>query len=201
MPSIDFDKSLVCATGPGQTGKSNFFRRLFERPEYSRHIIIDTQREFDPEDYNVYRPDNLEYPDANEELNMVLGRMLSWPRSIRPRYIHVADCANFIPGGNRTVGSNVARLIQQNTHIYPGITFSCSARRPQNIDTDMRELADHFFIFGGKGKGTWRALDEIAEGLAPLVKGLDEYEFVHVGPSGETTVYGPVKDMGSYEEF
>lgn len=200
-PELDLQTSLITIYGPGESGKSNFVRYLLSQDRYNRHVVFDPMHEYDADDYVVYRPDNLDYDPGNEELNEFLHTMVDGPRERRPRYVVVDEAANYIPGGNKPVGTAVNRLSHHNTHIYPGITFITVCRHPTDIDNTTRELYDHMFVFGARGKGAKRALRNLSEGLDDAVEGLGEYQFAHVDPQGEISIFDPVPDMGEYDRL
>ena len=106
-PSVDLNPAIVNIYGPGTSGKSNFIKYLLSSPRYSRHLVFDPMQEYDPDEYNVYRPDKVEYEGGNAELNMVVKDALSWPRAIRPRYLVVDEAANFLPAGNKPIGGQM----------------------------------------------------------------------------------------------
>jgi len=196
--NIDLKTSLVNVYGPGESGKSNFIKFLLSQEAYRRHLVFDPMMEYDPEDYVVYRPDNVEYEGGNEELNKVAEALSSSEREKRPRYFVVDEAANFIPGGNKSVGGPISRITYHNTHIYPGITMITANRHPTDLDSTIREMYDHMFVFGARGRNAKRALNDLAEGLSEVVEGLDEYQFAHVDPQGNITVFDPVTNMGEY---
>lgn len=198
-PEVDLSTSIITVFGPGESGKSNFLKWLLSKPEYRRHIVYDPMREYDPEDYVVYRPDNVDYEQGNEELNSFLSTMIDGPRERRPRYIVIDEAANFIPGGNKSAGAYVSRLAHHNTHIYPGMSLVLACRHPTDIDSTTREMYNHMFVFGVRGKNAKRALDNLAEGLTEAVENLGEYQFAHVDSLGNITVFDPVPDMGEYD--
>ena len=200
MSEINLQNSIVNIFGPGTSGKSNFIKWLLTRKPYRRHVVFDPMHEYDADRFNVYRPDAVEYDGGNEELNMFLDRMMALPRGIRPRYIVVDEAANFIPGGNKTVGSAVSRLMYHNTHIHPGITVITANRHPTDLDSTMREMFDHMIVFGARGNAK-DALERMAEGLRDAVEGLDPYHFIHVDPMGNLTEYGPVEEMEGYDRI
>lgn len=196
---LNLKTSLVNVFGPGESGKSNFIKHLLSQPAYRRHVVFDPMKEFDPDQFNVYRPDHIDYDEGgNDELNSFLSRVLDWPAEIRPRYIVVDEAANFIPGGNKPIGAMVNRVAQHNTHIKPGLTLITSNRHPTDLDNTIREMYDHMFVFGARGRGA-DALDALVKGLSDEVASTGEYEFVHVDQQGNSRVFEPVDDMGDYE--
>ena len=201
MVEIDLQTSLVNIYGPGGSGKSNFIKFLLKQRPYRRHIVFDPMREYGPEEYNVYRPDNLEYDGGNEELNKFLETVLNLPREIRPRYIVVDEAANFLPGGNKTMGGQVSQLAYHNTHIYPGITLITANRHITDLNPTIREMYDHMFVFDLRGDNSLGAADNLASGLSGEVDNLDMYEFIHVDTLGEMTKFSPVEDMGQYQQI
>lgn len=199
---IDLRASLVNIYGPGTSGKSNFLKWLLAKEPYHRHLIIDPMQEYDEEKYNVYHPDALEYSTGgNEELNHVLGELYSMPRELRPRYVVIDEAANYLPGGNKPMGAMVNRMIFHNTHIYPGMTLVSLCRRAGDLNTTLRETANHSFVFGGRGSTTMRAYKDLAEDLPDAVRDLEEYHFIHVNERGEMTLFAPVDEMPEYERI
>ena len=198
MANLNLNPALVNVFGPGTSGKSNFIKWLLQRPPYRRHIVFDPMREYDPDTYNVYRPNAVEYEEGNEELNKFLSQMLSLPRHARPRYIVVDEAANFIPGGNRRVGGEVSKLMYHNTHYNPRVTLITANRHPTDLDSTLREMYDHMLVFGARGNAV-DTLENMASGFRDLLEELPEHHFVHADPMGELTVYEPVEDMGEYE--
>lgn len=198
MANLNLNPALVNVFGPGTTGKSNFIKFLLSQPKYSRHVVFDPMKEYDPETFNVYRPDAVEYEQGNEELNQFLAQMLALPRHARPRYIVVDEAANFIPGGNRRVGGEVSKLMYHNTHYNPRVTLITANRHPTDLDSTLREMYDHMFVFGARGNAA-KTLDDMASGFSDLLEDIPEYHFIHANPRGDLTVYEPVEDMGEYE--
>lgn len=199
MVEIDLSNSLVNCYGPGTSGKSNFIKYLLSKQRYSRHAVFDPMKEYDPDKYVVYRPDAVTYEGGNEEFNRFVKSCIESPREKRPRYIVADEAANFLPGGNRTIGTYASQLAFHNTHIYPGITLITANRHPADLDGSIRDMYDHMFIFGASGDRARRALNGLKSGLFDRVQDLQEYHFLHVTPMGEITTMAPVDDMGEYE--
>lgn len=196
---LDLQGKLVNIFGPGDSGKSNFIRYVLSKPKYHRHVIFTPTREYDPENYNVYFADGLEYDKINPELNNFLKEMTEAPREKRPRYVVIEEAANSLPGGNKSIGAYAQQLAWHNTHFYPGMTMITSNRHPTDLDSTIREMYDHMFIFGLRGENAKRCARGMCSGVVEVVESLNQYEFVHVDPQGEINVFEPVEDMGEYD--
>jgi len=99
------------------------------------------------------------------------------------------------------VGRYVNRLAQHNTHIAPGMTLITSNRHPTDINTTIREMFDHMFVFGLRGSSSRRTANDLADGLTDVVDDLERYQFAHVGSLGNVTRFRPVAEMKSYDRI
>lgn len=194
---LQLSEQIVVVLGPPDSGKTNFVKTVFQRPEYRRHWIYDPLREYDAETFNVVRPRNRRYDGGNGELNQTIDdAILTARESVRPRYFVVDEANRTIPNGKEP-GSAVQDMIDFNTHFAPGVGLWAIARRPAQLNTDLMELYDELFIFGLRGRNDRRAYrDIVSEELVDLLDEKDRYEFVHVDGSGETTLFEPVPHQG-----
>jgi len=81
------------------------------------------------------------------------------------------------------------------------MTLITANRHPTDLDSTIREMYDHMFIFDLRGDNAKKTARGMASGSVEAVESLDEYEFIHVGPQGEITKFNPVEDMGEYERI
>jgi len=196
---IDLNNGIVNLYGPGESGKSNFCRYLFDKPQYHRHIIYDPMKEYDPDNYNVYRPDKINYDNGgNDEVNEFLEYIFSLPPSLRPRYILFDEAANYIPGGNKPMGQHVSELAYHNTHMKPGVTMLTSNRHITDLNGTIREMYSDMFVFGLRGSNSIRQADNLSNGLSDAVEQSGQYEFIHVNQQGDKRHFTKVPDMDEY---
>lgn len=196
MAEISFKGKIVCVFGPPGSGKTNFIKHIFSKPPYSRHWIYDPMREYDPETHNVIRPQFRRYENGNGELNDVVDSLIheNNPAS-RPRYFIVDEANRLIPN-RKDPGPGVADLIDFNRHIHPGIGFWAVSRRPAQINTDIENLANEYFVFGSRGKNDRSAYANIATDLPDLIDAKNKYECVHVDAAGNCEILEPVENFG-----
>lgn len=193
---MELKGKIVCVFGPPGSGKTNFIKHIFGLPPYRRHWIYDPMREYNPETHNVIRPTNRRYEKGNEELNEVVDLLIHQNgKGARPRYFVVDEANRLIPN-HKDPGPAVADLIDFNRHIHPGIGFWAVSRRPAQINTDLENLANHYFVFGSRGKNDRNAYRNIASDLPEYLERKKKYEFVHVSEGGECSIYKPVDYYG-----
>lgn len=198
---IELEGKLVCVFGLPNTGKTNFLRYITALPPYRRNLIFDPVKDYPTEKAGlVYRPKSREHSseggECDKELGLVVDEMVNnAPKALRPRYI-IIDEANRSLKNQHPIPTPVKDLIDFNTHYDPRITVIAACRRPAKLHTDIREIANHFFIFSQGGKNDERSYSNIASDLPELLDEKDPYEFVHVNSNREATLFSPVKNMG-----
>lgn len=194
--NVSFDGKIVCVFGPPGSGKTNFVKYVFSKKPYKRHWIYDPMQEYDSDTHNVVRPNNRRYDPGNDELNETVDFLVhNQHPDLRPRYF-VIDEANRLVPNKKEPGSAVADLIDFNRHIHPGIGVWAVSRRPAQVNTDLENLANHYFIFGSRGKNDENAYRDIATDLPDYLEAKDEYESVHVDETGECRILKPVENFG-----
>lgn len=190
-----FENSIVTVYGPPGSGKTNYIKWLLRQPQYRRHIVFDPMKEYDSGEYNVFRPSSRRYDDGgNAELNDLIDDMvISAPGDVRPKFI-VVDEANRVIPNRKDPGPAVADLIDFNRHF--GVSLITIARRPTQLNTDLENLANHIFIFGGRGKNDYRSYADIHRDLPEAIEEKEQYEPVYVSGDGDLRIFDKVPSLG-----
>lgn len=198
---ITLEGKIVCVFGLPNTGKTNFLRYLTSLPPYRRNLIFDPVKDYPTDTYGlVYRPKSRTHSseggECDSELGFVVDKMVNnAPKPFKPKYI-VIDEANRSLKNRQPIPEPVQDLVDFNTHYDPQMSLICACRRPAKLHTDIREIANHFFVFSQGGKNDSRNYADISEELPELLDKKEQYEFVYVDSERDCHIFNPVKNMG-----
>lgn len=201
MPDIELKGQIICVFGLPNTGKSNMLRWLLRRPPYRRNLIIDPVRDYPPGDYGlVFRPSSRQHSsdggNCEKEVDEVIDMMINRTEAkFRPKFV-VIDEANRVLKNNQPIPPALADLIDFNTHYSPPVSLICACRRPAKLHTNIREIANHFFILSSGGKNDNRSYGNIASELPDVLDRKEPYEIAHVDSYRRVSVFSPVENMG-----
>ena len=169
------------------SGKSNFNKWLLsQRPN---HMVFDPVKEYNG--YHRYTPNNTRGEEAVQELKDVTEQVIK-PNKGKLDYFYVDEVNRFVNKGGQLKGP-VGELVDLNRHYDMGVGFT--ARLPQQVHTDIRELADYIFIFNLAGKASREFLDDMSEGTLKAMDQLDEHECVMLDPQRNVKILKPVPNM------
>lgn len=187
--------SIITVFGPPGSGKTNFMKWLLRQPQYRRHIVFDPMKEYDSGEYNVYRPSGRRYDDGgNAELNDLIDDMvISAEEAVRPRFVVVDEANRTIPN-RKDPGPAVADLIDFNRHFATSLV--AVARRPSQLNTDLENLSNHIFVFGGRGKNDYRSYSDTHRDLPQALEEKEQYQPVYVSSEGDLRIFDSVPNLG-----
>lgn len=181
----------VAVFGLKKTGKSNLVQYLMRMPQFGGHLVYDVTREHAP--LKTYQPTHRRGDEAREELDEVLGRMVTrQDRDMRPDVVVVEEASRFC-SPRRAPPPAMYDLLDLARHYRTGLVTV--ARRPAQVHSDLTELSDTLIIFRLTGKNDYRALNDIVDGLGDVVRALPEYHFARVTGDRKVYVHGPVPEM------
>lgn len=189
MKDIDLSGDHVLVLGKKNTGKSYFTNYLMSISS-EPYLSFDPMREhedYGPDDV-VIRPSATRGEQAIEDLEDAI-EFLEHNRDTFG-WVFVDECNRFHSKGG-TLDGAIGALADYNAHY--GMGMCMVARRPAQVHTDLRELADWLFIFRLTGANDVRALDNIARGLGERAAALDRREFMVVSPDGEYWHHEPIR--------
>lgn len=196
MKEIDLDGKHFMTFGKKNCGKSYFNNWLMSKTS-SPYVCFDPMREHPDytDDDVVIRPENTRGEGANEELEEVVA----WAKNNREHFgfLWVDEVNRFHQKGGQLQGP-VGELMDLSAHW--GMAFGGIARRPSQVHTDMRDLADYLFLFKLNGISDVRTCDDIARGLGERVASLKPREFMVVHPDGSYEKHAPIKDRLRHEK-
>lgn len=173
---------IVGLQGSGKT----CLARTFLRSEPAS-IVYDVLDEY--QGLNRYIATGRQYdPESLNELNEFVNRVVVGSGKVR---LFVLDEANRYCPNRRPLPDSISELNDFQRHY--NIAFGVVARRPVQLNTDLVELAHYLFVFRLVGKNDLEYLDSLSAGLADVVAGLGQYEFVVVDPLRRYQVHKPVK--------
>lgn len=169
------------------SGKSNFNKWLLsQRPN---HFVFDPVKEFNG--YHRYMPENTRGDEAIKELKAVTQQVVK-PNRQSLDYFYVDEVNRFVSKRGQLDGP-VGELVDLNRHYDMGVGFT--ARLPQQVHVDIRELADYIFIFNLAGKASKQFLDDMSDGALRAMESLEEHECVMLDPQRNVKVLSPAPNM------
>jgi len=176
--------------GLKRSGKSNFNKWLLsQRP---KHMVFDPTDEY--KGYNRYIPDARRGDEANEELGLFLDQVV-YPNKDEIDYL-VLDEVNRYTHKRGTLDGAVGEAVDLNRHFgKDGMGVGFISRKPQQVHTDIRELAEYVFIFQLQGASTMKFLDEMREKVQATVRELEPYQCVMLTQDRELYVLEAVSNM------
>jgi DNA helicase HerA-like ATPase len=196
MQEIDLSGKHFLTLGKKNTGKSYFNNWLMSQTS-DPYVVFDPMREHT--DYRdtdvVIHPTETRGEAANRQLRDVLD----WVRDNRQHlgYIWIDEVNRFHSKGG-TLDGPLGQLVDLSAHYGLGAGFI--ARRPVQVHTDLRELADYTFIFRLNGISDIRTLDDMARGLGERAADLDPREFLILYPDGSYKTHSPIGDRIQHEK-
>jgi len=122
-----------------------------------------------------------------------------YPNQDKIDYVKV-DEVNRYTKSKGTLDGAVGELVDLNRHkgTGEGMGVGFTARRPQQVHSDIRELADYIFLFPVAGVSTEEYAADMHKALLPALKQLGKYECVLIDRTGTTSeiyVLGRVQNM------
>lgn len=196
MKDIDLTGSHVLVLGKKNTGKSYFTNYLMSISN-GPYLSFDPMREH--EDYGrddiVIRPDATRGDDAVQALDDAINFLEENRDTFE--WCFVDECNRFHTKGG-TLDGAIGALADYNAHY--GMGMCMVARRPVQVHTDLRELADWLFVFRLTGQNDVRTLDNISRGLGERAASLNPREFMVVAPSGEYWRHDPIQAKLHHEK-
>lgn len=185
--AINLKGSHWLTLGLKGSGKSNFNKWLLsKRP---RHMVFDPVKEY--QGYHRYVPNNTRGDAAVEELKLVTDQVVKANQD-QIDYFYVDEVNRYVSKRGQLDGP-VGELVDLNRHYNMGVGFT--ARLPQQVHTEIRELADYIFIFNLAGKASLEFLDDMAENTRQTLERLDKYECVMLDPNRNITKLKAVPNM------
>lgn len=180
--------------GVKNSGKSYFNDKLMQKAADSGKtiVIFDPMDEYSDHE-NIMRiiPDHKRGKKAVEELEKVVEHVEEKKEEID--YFLCDEISRFHSKGGELDGP-IGEMVDLNAHWNMGIGFVC--RRPTQMHTDIREMADFIFIFVLRGHNDLKRLDEISAGLTQEMETMisDEqwYSYLAVNERREYAVCPPV---------
>ena len=166
---------------PG-SGKSVLAKSILSTDDLS--IIYDPLREY--RGYRRYTPDD---PQSVEELDTYIQDKVI---PTRPHIFIIDEASIYItPKSEGPLPPAVKLLNDTSRHL--GISWGVIARRPVQINPDLRELAHFLFLFRLPGRLDKNLLNEHADGLGTAVSRLKKHHFIiYDTTEGEYWEHAPV---------
>ena len=170
----------VCIFGMPGTGKTTLVKHLLGTEP--AHLVYDPNREYEPP-LRAYRPNDVE---SLQELSWVIERYVE---SGLHRAFYMDEGNIYIPKSGK-LGAQLTGLAHLRRHW--GVSWGVVARRPVNLHTEVRELANRSFYFRLTGYRDRQTLNDMHSGLGDLVAGLKPFHFVVYDAAGEPWVHPPL---------
>lgn len=188
MKDIDLKGKHFMTFGKKNTGKSYFNNFLMSRASrpYACFDPMEEHTDYSDKDV-VIRPTERRGDEAVNQLSEAIEFAVENRDEIG--YMWVDEVNRFHSKGGQLTGP-LADLIDYNAHYDMGVGMI--ARRPVQVHTDLRELADYTFIFRLSGVSDVRTLDDMAMGLGERVAALEPREFMCLFPDGHYEKMGPI---------
>ena len=209
MTKIDIDptNTLIGVFGGHNCGKSYFMKTMTSK---YRTVVFDPLREYNPEKFDVYRPESDRQDRMTKEYNQFLRDLRDTQRvKETPKYelLISSEISSYLRNGS--YGTHINNFLNYYRHPIDergwDIGGLYDARRPAKVHADLREVTPYKIIFGGiSGSNDLRALDNMATGLSDAVRKLDTpfdrdkgpghfpYEFIVVYPDNNFEVCAPI---------
>lgn len=154
--------------GVKDSGKSYLADKLMQKAADNGKLIVI----FDPMDEysdheNIMRiiPTAKRGQKAIDELDRTLEEIEDRKEEID--YFLCDEISRFHSKGGELKGP-LGEMIDLNAHWDMGVGFVC--RRPTQMHTDIREMADWIFVFALRGRNDVKSLDEISNGLTETME-------------------------------
>lgn len=196
MKDIDLNGKHFMTFGKKNTGKSYFNNWLMSRTS-GNYAIFDPLHEHTDygDDDLCFRPTSTRGEEAHEQL----GDFLTYVVENRDHYDFVwIDEINRFHGKGGTLDGPIGDVTDFNAHYGMGV--GGIARRPVQVHTDLRDLADFTFVFRLNGVSDVRTLDDMARGLGERAASLDQREFIILFPDGSYRKADPIKDKVRHDK-
>lgn len=186
---IDLRGKHFMTFGKKDTGKSYFNNWLMSQTSgpYAVFDPLHEHTDYSDEDI-IIRPTEIRGEQAVEQLQDAVDFVRHNRSEID--YIFVDEINRFHQKGGQLTGP-LGDLVDFSAHY--NLAMGGIARRPVQVHTDLRELADYLFIFRLNGISDVRTLDDIARGLGERVASLQPREFMVVHPNGEYEKHSPIQ--------
>lgn len=191
MRRIDLKGQQWLTLGVKGAGKSYFTDSLMQRAS-GKVVIFDPMDEYSDK-RGIYRivPSEKRGEEAIEQLRETIEFIETNQDEIS--YFVVDEISRFHQKGG-ILDDALGQLLDLNRHMDIGIGFI--ARRPTQVHTDIREMADYLFLFGLRGANDQKMLNEISSGLeSSMTEMIEEYpahSFITVYPSRKYEIMEPI---------
>lgn len=184
MFKLKLTNKSVCVFGLPDSGKSTLVNYIISAMG-ARVFVWDTLSEYPLNQvYSVYRPENR---TDLKEFDFVIRKAL-----INPQFtMIVIDEANrYAPSKPSPLPQVLADLNDWHAHYSKSVLYV--SRRPSQLNQDLSELSNYFFIFKLPGSNDTDKLDSISKGLGYAVTKLKPYWYTFVDHDRSFRLMKPV---------
>jgi hypothetical protein len=182
---IDLKGKQVYIAGLKNSGKTNFCKWLLNT-KFPMHMAFDPMDEYkDKWDFNQYIPESRRGSEAREELELFTDQLVK-PSKASLDAVVVDECNRFHNKGGQLDGP-IGEIVDVGSSHWNMATIFIS-RKPTQVHTDIRGLADYWFLFNLTDSNNIKMLNQdVADGLGDAVKALspDSFECIVVPPDRE----------------
>lgn len=196
---VNFSNKLVSVFGLHETGKSYFVKQMSENYDT---VVFDILNEYDENKHDVWRPEQDQYPEIQDEFDDFVGYIREQKRQNEARWgMMVCDEASTVLPNKKGMPSNVNNFLNYYRHSLDEKGWDMGgvfvARRPARVNTNIVELSRYLVIFRVTGKNDIKYLNSIASGLGDEASKLGsgdrpEHEFILVHPDRNYEVMPPL---------
>lgn len=163
----------VCVFGLQGSGKTIWTKNMALR---YRTLVIDILGEYNTQNYFVVRPEAKqlgpqlagEFQQAMDEY--VFSKKYQWDMLV------IDEASQYFPPKPAPLHPAMMRLNDFNRHM--GLAFTCVARRPTQLHSDLTELAHYNIFFKLTGLNDMKRLRDMYPGLDAAVFSLGPREFI-----------------------
>lgn len=180
---IDLSKKIFCIFGMNNCGKSYLAEKIASA---SNTVFFDPLGEHS-KNFPAYVPKNKDYPKVAFEMESVIGKL----QHSKYNQLIVDEASRIFPGGGRNLYPKFRSYFDIFRHT-PLNSLGFIARKPQQMNNDLSDLASYLFIFKLTGKASISYLNDIIKGLGDVVATLEPYHFVMVSPDRNFQICNPI---------
>lgn len=181
-------KNHIFICGNKKRGKTNLVKYILTRKQ--DHLVFDPHNEY--KRFNQLIPETPAGKQANKELAGFMEKIIK-PQQHKIRDLVLDEVNMYSPKGGDIDGPVGEAVHWGSSHWNMNIYFL--TRRPQDVHTSIRGLADYYFIFQTTGDRAKNILDNIISGLGEKARNLDKYEFLLITPGRDIYEMDPVPNM------
>ena len=196
---VDFDNKLISIFGLHETGKTHFAKTIASQYHTA---VYDVLGEYDPEKYDVWRPDHDQYPEVQEEFDRFLKYIREQKVEGNAQWeMLVCDEASTVLPNKKSLDSNINNFLNYYRHSLDEKGWDMGgmfiARRPARVNTNIVELSRYIIIFRVTGKNDIKYLNQIADGLGDDASKLGsgdrpDHEYILVHPDRKYQIMEPL---------